>query len=108
MDKLLKYLNSLSKADRSQFVDRCETSEGYLRKAISSGQKLGGDLCINIDRESNGAVACEDLRPDADWAYLRHSQKASPKQNRSTPTEQLERETDPKTRAVLPASKVPG
>ena len=72
MDKLLTYLNGLPKADRQGFVARCETSEGYLRKAISKGQRLGESLCINIDRESSGAVRCEDLRPEVDWAYLRN------------------------------------
>lgn len=71
MDKLLKYLNSLNKADRSAFVAACKTSEGYLRKAISKGQSLGEGLCIAIERESARAVRCEDLRPDVDWAYLR-------------------------------------
>ena len=71
MDKLLAYLNSLPKVGRFDFVTRCETSEGYLRKAISKGQRLGESLCINLDRESGGEIRCEDMRPDVDWAYLR-------------------------------------
>lgn len=71
MEKLLVYLNSLSKEPRQRFVERCNTSEAYLRKAISKGQRLGESLCIKVDRESAGAVRCEDLRPDVDWAYLR-------------------------------------
>ncbi|PUA17296.1 YdaS family helix-turn-helix protein [Glaciimonas sp. PCH181] len=71
MDKLLKYLNGLSKGDRTQFVRACGTSEGYLRKAISISQQIGLDLCINLERESNRAIVCEDLRPDVDWEYLR-------------------------------------
>ena len=71
MEKLLSYLNSLTKAERLELVTRCETSEGYLRKAISKGQRLGERLCINLDRESGRAVRCEDMRPDVDWAYLR-------------------------------------
>lgn len=71
MDKLLAYLNSLPKAERLELVTRCKTSEGYLRKAISKGQRLGEGLCINLDRESGGAIRCEELRPDVDWAYLR-------------------------------------
>jgi len=27
--------------------------------------------CPTIERATNGAVRCEDLRPDVDWAYLR-------------------------------------
>lgn len=71
MEKLLAYLNSLQKTPRQRFVERCNTSEAYLRKAISKGQRLGESLCIKVDRESGGAVRCEDLRPDVDWAYLR-------------------------------------
>lgn len=71
MQTLLHYLNNLKKEERAAFVRRCGTSEGYLRKAISKGQRLGVELCIAIDRESNRAVRSEVLRPDADWAYLR-------------------------------------
>lgn len=78
MDKLLTYLNGLPKADRQAFVARCDTSEGYLRKAISKGQRLGESLCIAIDRESGGAVRCEDIRTDVDWAYLRNTASGAP------------------------------
>lgn len=71
MEKLLAYLNSLPKAERTDLVARCETSEGYLRKAISKGQRLGESLCINLERESGRAIRCEEMRPDVDWAYLR-------------------------------------
>lgn len=73
MDKLLAYINSLPKSDRTRFCSACGTTERYLRKAISAKQRLGADLCIRIDRESHGSVTCEDLRPDVDWAYLRSS-----------------------------------
>lgn len=74
MKKLLEYLNSLSKDARASFVVSCGTSEGYLRKAASVGQKLGADLCILIERESGSAIICEDLRPDVDWAFIRSSE----------------------------------
>lgn len=73
METLRIFLNGLSKDRRATFVNACGTSEGYLRKAISVGQQLGADLCIAIERESSGAVPCESLRPDVDWAYLRSS-----------------------------------
>lgn len=80
MDKLLTYLNGLPKAERQDFVARCGTSEGYLRKAISMGQRIGEGLCIAIDRESGAAVRCEDIRPDVDWIYLRAPTAAQPKE----------------------------
>jgi DNA-binding transcriptional regulator YdaS (Cro superfamily) len=75
MDKLRAFLNNLGKSERAEFCAACETTERYLRKAVSVNQRLGESLCINIDRESRGAVCCEDLRPDVDWAYLRGTAK---------------------------------
>lgn len=78
MDTLLNYINSLSPADQSCFADRCNTSVGYLRKAISIKQTIREALCIDIERESKGAVRCEEMRPDVDWAYIRSTkQKAA-------------------------------
>jgi DNA-binding transcriptional regulator YdaS (Cro superfamily) len=91
MDKLLKYLNSLSKDERAAYALACGTSEGYLRKAVSRGQEFKAELCIALERESDGSVRCEDLLPDADWAYIR-SQSASSGMSR--------RSTDPKPRSA--------
>lgn len=33
--------------------------------------------CPSIERATAGAVRCEDLRPDVDWAYLRNSSAAA-------------------------------
>jgi len=77
MNELLKFLNSLPKDEQINFAERCDTSVGYLRKAVSAKQQIGGILCINIERESKGAVRCEDLRPDADWAFIRNTQLES-------------------------------
>lgn len=73
MDKLLEYINSLPIDEREPFAKRCETTIGYLRNACSTGKRLGERIAINIERESGGAVRCEDMRPDVDWAYLRNS-----------------------------------
>jgi DNA-binding transcriptional regulator YdaS (Cro superfamily) len=70
MESLRLYLNSLETLEQEEFVARCETSLSYLRKAISREQKLGERLVIAIERESGGAVRCEQLRPDVDWKYL--------------------------------------
>lgn len=71
METLRAFLNKLSPLDQAEFSERCKTSVGYLRKAISTRQRLGESLAIAIERESAGAVTCEELRPDVDWAYLR-------------------------------------
>lgn len=71
METLRVFLNNLSPLNQAEFAARCRTSIGYLRKAISTGQRIGESLAISIERESAGAITCEALRPDVDWAYLR-------------------------------------
>lgn len=76
MEELIKYLKTLNPDDKGDFCRRCGTTLGYIRKASSVKQRLGESLCINIERESGGAVKCEQLRPDVDWAYIRGTDKA--------------------------------
>lgn len=71
MEKLRLYLNSLAVTDQASFARRCGTSIGYLRKAISTGARMGAELCIAIERESVRAVLCDDLLPGADWKFIR-------------------------------------
>jgi DNA-binding transcriptional regulator YdaS (Cro superfamily) len=73
MRTLKAYLSGLEPAHRAAFAERCETTIGYLRKCISTGQKIGERICINLERESGRAVQVEDLRDDVDWAYIRAS-----------------------------------
>lgn len=75
MDKLLAYLNALPVEGQESFAERCGTTVGYLRKVISTGQRLGESICINIERESKREITCESLRPDVDWAVLRGTAK---------------------------------
>lgn len=69
MDMKNFYL-SIPVEEREGFAKRCGTTFGMLRN-VAYGRKAGEKLCIAIERESGGAVRCEDLRPDVDWAYLR-------------------------------------
>ena len=29
------------------------------------------ERCIDLEKATDGAVRCEDIRPDLDWSYLR-------------------------------------
>lgn len=73
VEALRTFLNSMTRAEQDEFAARCDTSIGYLRKAISTGERMRESLVINLERESGGVVLCESLRPDVDWAYLRAS-----------------------------------
>lgn len=39
----------------------------------SGSRGIPAEHCPAIERATNGAVRCEDLRPDVDWAYLREA-----------------------------------
>ena len=73
MKKLRAYLAQLSPDDRERFAVACGTSVGHLRNVAGGYKTCAESLAINIDRESGGAVRCEDMRPDVDWAYVRGS-----------------------------------
>jgi len=38
---------------------------------IKSGRPVPADRCIDIELATQGAVRCEDLRPDINWKALR-------------------------------------
>lgn len=69
--KLRNYLKNLSTEEREVFAAKCGTTYKFLRNIAYGYRRAGESLCINIERESDGAVICEELRPDVDWAYLR-------------------------------------
>ncbi|MEX3924375.1 transcriptional regulator [Paraburkholderia sp. BR10936] len=75
MKQLLDFINSMTPENQKAFAARIGTSVGYLRKAISAKQTFGAGLCVNIERESGGAIPCEVLDPSVDWAYLRSTFK---------------------------------
>lgn len=39
---------------------------------------IKADYCPTIERMTNGAVRCEELRPDVDWGYLRATNCPAP------------------------------
>lgn len=71
MESLRSYLNSLPRDAQDEYARRCETSVGYLRKALSTKERIAESTAIALERESSGVVLVEDIRPDVDWGYLR-------------------------------------
>jgi len=64
MDTLRTYLATMPTAKQAEYARRSGTTIGYLRKAISKGQRFDGALARRLDEESDGAVSRHDLRPD--------------------------------------------
>jgi DNA-binding transcriptional regulator YdaS (Cro superfamily) len=68
--QLKDFFISMTAEQRDDFARRCGTTLGQVRN-VAYGRNCGEALAISIERESNGVIRCEDLRPDVDWAYLR-------------------------------------
>lgn len=73
MELLRSYLASLDPDSRAAFCARCGTTLGYVEKVIwLRGRKRFGDgLTVVFERESDGVVTCESLRPDINWSRFR-------------------------------------
>jgi DNA-binding transcriptional regulator YdaS (Cro superfamily) len=82
-EALRTYLNSLEVEEQVAYAERCDTSLGYLRKALSTKERIAESTAIALDRESGGAVPVESVRPDVDWSYLRGTSKKSSRLNAS-------------------------
>lgn len=82
-EALRTFLNSLEVEEQEAFAARCETTLGYLRKALSTKERIAESTAVLLDRESGGAVPVESVRPDVDWGYLRGTSKRSSRLNAS-------------------------
>ena len=69
MHELINYINALGAQERLVFAQRCGTTIGYMRKAVSTGQKIRAETCCAIERESGALVTRKHLRPH-DWADI--------------------------------------
>jgi len=67
MDSLKHYLNSMPRTDQEAYAATCKTSLGYLRKALSTKQRLGVQLVARLHKNSGGKANAKNIRPDVDW-----------------------------------------
>lgn len=64
MDTLRSYLATMPPAEQADYAKRAGTTIGYLRKAMSKGQRFDGGLVRQLHMESGGVVSLTELRPD--------------------------------------------
>lgn len=70
------YIKILDKAKLDDLAERCETTAGQLKQIAYGNRRASVRLAVSLERETQGKVTCEQLRPDVDWAYLRGSKAA--------------------------------
>jgi len=75
--KLIDYLNAIPVEARDPFAKRCGTSFDYLRQIGYGNRPCPEKIAINLERESNRILLCEELCPEADWAFIRSTSSAS-------------------------------
>jgi DNA-binding transcriptional regulator YdaS (Cro superfamily) len=74
---LKTYMHQLESAELEDFAKAVSSSVGHLRNIAGGLRQAGEALAISIERESQGTVTCEEMRPDVDWAYVRGTAKQS-------------------------------
>ncbi len=74
---LIEFTRNMEKGELEVFAARCKTTVGHLKQVRHGHRRASASLAINLDRETNGLVSCEETRPDIDWAYLRNSHSSA-------------------------------
>jgi DNA-binding transcriptional regulator YdaS (Cro superfamily) len=69
----MKALNKAIQISGSQsaLARKMGIKQGYVGNWLRSG-RVPVERCIQIESVTGGAVRCEELRPDIDWAVLRN------------------------------------
>ena len=52
---------------------RLGVTPGAVHQWVTGATVLTAERAIEIEKATQGAVTCEELRPDVDWAYLRRA-----------------------------------
>lgn len=63
------YFFGLSPQDRKGFAEKVGTSAGHLTNHAYGYTPLAPAVCVLVEKESDGAVTRQELRPD-DWAAI--------------------------------------
>lgn len=74
---LKQYWQTLSKQQRQELANACNTSPDYLYQIALGNRNASGALAIDLERETGGAVMADDVCPNADWDHIRSSRPAA-------------------------------
>lgn len=58
-----------------QFASELGVPPPLLSQWRTNDRRVPAERCPDIERATLGAVKCEELRPDVNWAYLRKPAK---------------------------------
>ena len=69
------YLSMPNAIRASQLAKRIGVSPVLISQWSHGVRRVPAERCPSIERATDGAVRCESLRPDVDWAYLRGARR---------------------------------
>ena len=61
----IKLMGGVSQAQKVLGLNTYQSIQQWIKTRVPA------EYCPRIEKVTNGAVRCEDLRPDVDWAFLR-------------------------------------
>lgn len=65
------YLKPKAQGERDAFAARCGTTGGHLRNVALGWKPCSAALAVAIERESKGAIRCEEMCAEVDWPVVR-------------------------------------
>lgn len=68
VERAIRLVGGLSAMARVLDIRNYQVIQQWIKSRVPA------ERCPDIERATNGAVRCEELRPDVDWAYLRGSE----------------------------------
>lgn len=71
----LKTYLSKERGTASRLARALGVSAVTVHEWTTGKKRVPAERCVEIERATDGAVTCEELRPDVDWAYLRGTHK---------------------------------
>lgn len=74
-DALQRVCDALGGA--SELARRLDVKPPTVSQWLRKVRPIPADRCPDIEQMVSGAVLCEELRPDVNWAYLRRSREAA-------------------------------
>ena len=75
---LSQYFEASERGQQSKLAAALKISQVLISQWASGIRPIPVHRCPDIERETNGVVRCEDLRPDVDWAVVRGRPIAAP------------------------------
>lgn len=81
----LKTYTSKQRGNAMRLSRDLEVDQSLISLWANGARQIPAERCPEIEKITEGAVTCEELRPDVDWAYLRATLPHSTSQKPTAP-----------------------